>query len=300
MYGAMGVKKGYLPFIAGAMSTTAAGRGYLMRAKNTLENKYKAQIVYGDTDSCYVHFPEQKTAQDLWDHCLAVEQGILDDGVFPKPMKLAFEEVIYWRFFILTKKRYMSLACGRDGVVGTNIEKKGVLLARRDNSKWVRDLYANVVHMIFERKTKEEVIAAILTEFEKVSSGTYPQKDFIITKSVGEISDYKIRDMPTDQKKLKKRLQELSFNPDVIDIFMKPNQELNAHDRFVKQQATDHYISLQLPAQVQLAEKMRRRGLRVDAGSRIEYVVTDMGGLKAKQFQNLKTLNIKNIPDYSD
>ena len=65
-----------------------------------------------------------KTAQDLWDHCLAVEQGILDDGVFPKPMKLAFEEVIYWRFFILTKKRYMSLACGRDGVVGTNIEKK--------------------------------------------------------------------------------------------------------------------------------------------------------------------------------
>ena len=69
---------------------------------------------------------------------------------------------------------------------------------------------------------------------------------------------------------------------------MKPNQELNAHDRFVKQQATDHYISLQLPAQVQLAEKMRRRGLRVDAGSRIEYVVTDMGGLKAKQFQKLE------------
>ena len=117
----MGVKKGYLP-IAGAMSTTAAGRGYLMRAKNTLENKYKAQIVYGDTDSCYVHFPEQKTAQDLGS-LSAVEQGILDDGVFPKPMKLAFEEVIYWRFFILTKKRYMSLACGRDGVVGTNIEK---------------------------------------------------------------------------------------------------------------------------------------------------------------------------------
>ena len=80
----------------------------------------------------------------------------MDDGVFPKPMKLAFEEVIYWRFFILTKKRYMSLACGRDGVVGTNIEKKGVLLARRDNSKWVRDLYANVVHMISKEKLKKK------------------------------------------------------------------------------------------------------------------------------------------------
>ena len=46
--------------------------------KNTLQKQYGAQIVYGDTDSCYVHFPTQKTAQDLWDHCLAVEKGIID------------------------------------------------------------------------------------------------------------------------------------------------------------------------------------------------------------------------------
>ena len=43
-----------------------------------------------------------------------------------------------------------------------------------------------------------------------------------------------------------------------------------------------------LPAQVQLAEKMRRRGMRVDAGSRIEYLVTTNGGLKAKQFDKLE------------
>ena len=49
---------------------------------------------------------------------------------------------------------------------------------------------------------------------------------------------------------------------------------------------------MQLPAQVQLAEKMRRRGLRVDAGSRIEYVVTTNGGPKAKQFEKLED------PDY--
>ena len=98
MYGAMGVKRGYLPFLPGAMCTTARGRQYIELAKNTLEKKYGAQIVYGDTDSCYVHFPTQDTAEKLWDHCLDVEKGILDDGVFPKPMKLAFEEVIYWRF----------------------------------------------------------------------------------------------------------------------------------------------------------------------------------------------------------
>ena len=297
MYGAMGVKKGYLPFLPGAMCTTARGRQYILLAKNTLQQRYGAQIVYGDTDSCYVHFPEQKTAQSLWDYCLVVENGILEDNVFPKPMKLAFEEVIYWRFFILTKKRYMSLACGRDGIVGDSIEKKGVLLARRDNSKWVRDVYAKVIHMIFDRKSKDEVCYEIINEFNKVCAGSHTQKDFIVTKSVGEISDYKIRDLPQDSKKLSKRLKELNFNDQVIDIFIrdldsKTGEKLKAHENLIKQDAFRQYVSLQLPAQVQLAEKMRRRGLRVDPGSRIEYVVTTNGGPKAKQFEKLED------PDY--
>ena len=290
MYGAMGVKRGYLPFLPGAMCTTARGREYIMLAKNTLENKYGAQIIYGDTDSCYVHFPEQKTAQDLWDYCLVVEKGILDDNVFPKPMKLAFEEVIYWRFFILTKKRYMSLACGRDGVVGDSIEKKGVLLARRDNAKWVRDIYAKIIHMIFDRKTEDEVCMTIIKEFNTVCSATYERKDFIVTKCVGEVSDYKIRQLPTDEKKLQKRLRDLHFTDEIIDIMVRDNAKtpLSGKDKILKRQAMDTYISLQLPGQVQLAERMRRRGARVDPGSRIEYLVTTNGGPKAKQSEKLE------------
>ena len=184
----------------------------------------------------------------------------------------------------------MSLACGRDGVVGTEIEKKGVLLARRDNSKWVRDIYAKIIHMIFERKTKEEVCYTIIDEFNKVCAGCYGQKDFIVTKSVGELSDYKIRELPTDTKKLQKRLKELNFKDEVVDIFCK--SKISPSEQLVKGQAMTQYISLQLPAQVQLAEKMRRRGLRVDPGSRIEYVVTTTGGPKAKQFEKLED------PDY--
>ena len=191
----------------------------------------------------------------------------------------------------------MSLACGRDGIVGDSIEKKGVLLARRDNSKWVRDVYAKVIHMIFDRKSKDEVCFEIINEFNKVCAGSHTQKDFIVTKSVGEISDYKIRDLPQDSKKLSKRLKELNFNDEVIDIFIrdldsKTGEKLKAHENLIKQDAFRQYVSLQLPAQVQLAEKMRRRGLRVDPGSRIEYVVTTNGGPKAKQFEKLED------PDY--
>ena len=58
-------------------------------------------------------------------------------------MFMAFEEVIYWQFLILTKKRYMYKACGRDGIVNQKIGKKGVLLARRDNSLFIRNIYDN-------------------------------------------------------------------------------------------------------------------------------------------------------------
>ena len=69
-----------------------------------LENIHKAKLVYGDTDSTYVYFPEVKGAKNLWNHALNVEQEV--SSLFPRPMKLAFEEKIYWRYFILTKKRY--------------------------------------------------------------------------------------------------------------------------------------------------------------------------------------------------
>ena len=68
--------------------------------------------------------------------------------LFPAPIELEFEEEIYKFFFILSKKRYMYRKCLRDGVTDNKIGKKGVLLARRDNSKFVRDVYEAVVSQI--------------------------------------------------------------------------------------------------------------------------------------------------------
>ena len=39
-----------------------------------------------------------------------------------------------------------------------------------------------------------------------------------------------------------------------------------------------------MPSVVQLAEKMKKRGNRVDSGTRLEYVITTQGGHKAKQY----------------
>lgn len=57
MYGAWGVKKGYLPFMPGAISTTYMGRVNIERVAKTIQEKYGGKLVYGDkfvssTGSC--------------------------------------------------------------------------------------------------------------------------------------------------------------------------------------------------------------------------------------------------------
>ena len=48
------------------------------------------------------------------------------------------------------------------------------------------------------------------------------------------------------------------------------------------------FYLLCLPAQVQLAEKMKRRGQRVDSGSRLEYLVTDPLNHTEKQYNKIE------------
>ena len=70
MYGAMGVRRGYLPFMPGAMCTTYMGRTNIEIVAKTIPEKYGGELIYGDTDSNYIHFPHLTGAQETWDYAL--------------------------------------------------------------------------------------------------------------------------------------------------------------------------------------------------------------------------------------
>ena len=277
MYGAMGVTRGYLPFMPGAMATTAMGRKNIGVVAKTIPEKFGGKLIYGDTDSNYIVFPELKTAQENWDYAEHVASEVTK--MFPAPIKLEFEEEIYWRFFILTKKRYMYKKCGRDGVVEEKVGKKGVLLARRDNSVFIRNIYATLIMMVFNRATRDEILNYVIDEINNLCCGFYSYKDFVITKSVsthgggqvvpfinekgkkkGKMGQYTVPLLSTEEKERKRQFKLKSCN-----------------------NAKDYYIRC-LPAVVQLAERMRTRGQRVDPGTRLEYVISTQGGHKAKQY----------------
>jgi DNA polymerase elongation subunit (family B) len=264
MYGAMGVRRGLLPFMPGAMCVTYTGRTSIGKVADIIVNKWKGDIVYGDTDSNYVRFPHITDPTELWDYAIHVASKV--SAEFPAPMKLEFENAIYVKFLILSKKRYMYQACDRSGVLDPKIGKKGVLLARRDNSGFIRNTYEKVVNMIFDKESKEDIEQYILDTIHRLFEKTISNEDYIITKSIGnsngdsldeegKLGDYKVKPLSDDVDTREKQLKGMTER--------------------------EYYLS-SCPAQVQLADRMKRRGIPVDAGSRIEYVVLKKSGARTQ------------------
>ena len=232
-------------------------------------------------NSNYIVFPKLKTAQENWDYAEHVASEVTK--MFPAPIKLEFEEEIYWRFFILTKKRYMYKKCGRNGVVDEKVGKKGVLLARRDNSVFIRNIYATLIMMVFNRASRDEILKYVIDEINNLCGGFYSFRDFVITKSVGTHDGGQV--VPFINEKGEKKGKMGQYTVPLLSI-----EEKERNRQFKLKNcscAKDYYIRC-LPAVVQLAERMRARGQRVDPGTRLEYVISTQGGHDAKQYEKVE------------
>lgn len=158
----------------------------------------------------------------------------------------------------------MYQGCDENGILDKKIGKKGVLLARRDNSLFLRKIYENVTNLIFDKIPKEEIKDYLNQTINDLFRNQIPYSDYIITKSVGSTEG----DLNEDEGKLGDyKIKQLSTDLIEREIQLKGKTE------------REYYIS-SCPAQVQLAEKLKKRGIRVDTGSRIEYVIIQKLGAK--------------------
>jgi DNA polymerase elongation subunit (family B) len=286
MYGAMGVRRGYLPFMPGAMCTTYMGRKNIEITADTIVNKFGGHLVYGDTDSNYINFPlmEGKSDEELWDYSEFVADELTK--LFPPPIKLEFEGAIYNFFFILSKKRYMHRKIEKKRgklVYSDSIGKKGVLLARRDNSNFVRVVYEGVINHIADKTPREDVLYFVLEKINKMFSGCNPYTDFVVTKSVGNSGGLQPEAF-TNEKGVKKA----KVGDYTVKLLSSDPTERKEQLKLKGAETEEEYYLLSLPAQVQLAERMQRRGQRVDAGTRLEYLITDPDRHTAKQYEKVE------------
>lgn len=186
MYGATGVKKGFIPFMPMAMCITYKGRESLLRAKRELENR-GVTIVYGDTDSCYAKIPDCNDAKELWDKAKAISTSI--SSCFPLPMKLEFDRKIFSRLFMLSKKRYMAITSDKNGNRTNDIFSKGVTTVRKDGCALLKDIYTRVSRDILFNVPRDEILYSIVEYINDMFCLKIPQVKYVMSGKVS--SGYK-------------------------------------------------------------------------------------------------------------
>lgn len=285
MYGITGVKAGMLPFMPVAMSITYMGRKSVLKAAAYGKEKFNGLLVASDTDSTYFSFKDINDSAKLWDHAIFVADEI--SKLFPPPMKIEFEDAIYKKFLILTKKRYMYQSASRDGTIKPEIGKRGVVLNRRDNSAFIRNTYENVVKIIFENThttdvLKEKVISSLIQDIDGMFNHTFPIEDFVITKSTGDYGNLRPQYF----------LNEKGLHRATLGQYNVPflTDEIKEEEGIQTPEEESNWYLDKLPAHIQLLEKIKRRGTMCNEGSRLEYVIVETNNLKDKQSAKIETV----------
>lgn len=270
------------------------------------------RLILKNTDSEYVFFPHlhdssksrSENAAVLWDHCLKVAAEVTK--LYPAPMKLEFEEEIYHRFLILSKKRYMYRTMKREGIVKNKVGNKGVLLSRRDNSNVVRDVYAGLVERVFDRKPESEILDWLMDKILEMFHRKVDADKFTITKAVGGVGNLPLinevniqwikRIESGEENQSTEVLEKLEQGKVVVGDYTIPilSKEPVERARQMKMKEASNpieYYTHCLPAHVALAMKMKSRGTRVDDGTRLEHLVTVGNGHKGKLFSKVEDVN---------
>ena len=123
--------------------------------KYTLENGYafKAEVIYGDTDSVMVKFGVDTVAEAMQ---LGEEAANYVTQKFVKPIKLEFEKV-YFPYLLINKKRYAGLYFTKPEKYD-KMDCKGIETVRRDNCPLVAKLLNECLRkLLIERDPKGAV-----------------------------------------------------------------------------------------------------------------------------------------------
>lgn len=235
MYGAMGVKRGYLPLPQGAMTITYKGRSSIEFISNFIPQNYNGKTVYGDTDSSMIFFEHIKNNNDAVK--LAEEVTREMEKHFKKPMKLEFEK-IYEKYLILSKKRYIAQVANKEGKI-VDFVKKGVVLTRRDNCKALRDIYLKTAIDILDNVPKNDIIENIVEYINNMFKRKLDYNLFVITKSLSkDINEYDTKKSLPSHVQLAKRMRERGQNAEtgsriefLFTTLGKPDIDFNQGDK---------------------------------------------------------------------
>jgi DNA polymerase delta subunit 1 len=194
-------------------------------------NKYKDVIKTTDKEDIIINEYKTRAIEEAFEHGKALASEVTK-ALFKHPINLEFEKV-YTNFLILSKKRYLGNYYGKNPYTIDMVEKKGVVLKRRDNPDIVKKIYTGVVSPLLELGERgiNKSISFLKNELEKLMNNEVDVSDLVVTKSLakgyGKISpkgeliigdnDYKNTNLPHVSLAIKMRDRDPGSAPNIGD-----------------------------------------------------------------------------------
>jgi DNA polymerase elongation subunit (family B) len=174
---------GKLPLVECAMSITAMGRKLIGEVNNYVCKTYNGKIIYGDTDSSMFVLPPETLKSSSECHQWGLKITTEISSALPDPLVLEFEKAM--RILCLTKKKYAAFYILPNGELSKKMLVRGIVLARRDNCRYIREMYETVLQKILLFQTPKECLKIIFTSLLKLFEGAVPPDKLSIVTTLG-------------------------------------------------------------------------------------------------------------------
>ncbi|KAH6607338.1 hypothetical protein Trco_003651 [Trichoderma cornu-damae] len=173
---------GRMPCSEIADSIVQTGRETLERAAAHIHSveRWGAEVVYGDTDSLFVHLRGRSR-----DEAFAIGQEIAEAITErnPRPVKLRFEKV-YHPCVLLAKKRYVGYKYESRDQAEPEFDAKGIETVRRDGTPAEQKMEEKALRLLFETADVSRVKDYFRRQCRKVMRGRVSVQDFCFAKEV--------------------------------------------------------------------------------------------------------------------
>lgn len=303
MYGGTGAKTGFIPLLPAAASTTAGGRQYINTAIQYIIKNFKlqrAKLVYGDTDSCMIRFQDANVEETF---ALAERAAKEATALFPDPVELEFE-CVYGKYLLLTKKRYVAYMINKKGEVISKI-KKGIVLKRRDNTHYLKDVYGKLIDSIMDKCDEKVIFEQLYDDIHRLFTRQIDAKNLTIFKSIKDLISYAKKTEISDPSGKKDE----KGNVVKIKVFLGHDKKpmLTASGRpYETRDPLDPNLLYDNVSHVRLALKMKKRGDDVPPNTRLQFVFlendSELQSDKIEDYtffkENWKKYNLKLDPLY--
>lgn len=181
---------------SGRMPCSEIADSIVQTSRETLEKsialihsveKWGAEVVYGDTDSLFVHL-KGRTKDEAFDIGNEIAAAITD--LNPRPMKLKFEKV-YFPCVLLAKKRYVGFKYESKTQKEPEFDAKGIETVRRDGTPAEQKIEERALKILFRTADLSQVKTYFQSQCTKIMRGKISIQDFCFAKEVklGTYSD---------------------------------------------------------------------------------------------------------------